>query len=856
MIQIYNYNVTGDCSNMGVGAVSFDITGTTVVPPFSVTDATGLGLLPLSAATFTYSVSGLTGGTYYAEISDSSTVKQVFNIYISTGTTATIDSVPTTCGIDNGVITGFTSGVFGSVSFVLYDGDDNYIESATTPFNNYEFTSLSAGTYYIVANDGGGCTGITSSVILTPSSGFTFGGYVVNDGSCLGSPSGKIFLTGLTQPIPSYDIEWSSNVNGQTGITVTGLTGGTYVVNVTDSNGCENSEAFTVFAVPPLESGSFIVYNQPTCFNNDGEVEFIIVGGTAPYFFSGSSGQVEITFDTSVTFTGLTAGFYDFIVTDAGLCTITDSISMVTPNSFTTVQVTATNSNCSSSDGNVNVIVDGGLGPIPGLVISISGTTGVSQVATMGTTNYTFYGLGTGEYEITVESEGCTYTTTTSISSTSLYEVTTQVTGTTCGANNGILVVSASTGGILPYTYTLEGPTYSPSTILGGGSVFTNLKYGNYTLTVQDSSLPACIQTYPVYIDVSQNCYFNLYPTNPVIGNDGAITAFITSGTPPFDLNWSGGNVGSQTGTTVTGLTSGVYTLTVTDSDDCTFIKSITLLGTKKYTDYRYYNICDDVFADSGIVTQKTIRSMYLEGFADLTSGDTNCIINSAIFTVTAEVGGQSAFTEFYTSTGATDYPNDILWGDAIINILEDFVGISEVTVDMLSNRITIETNCEEIKNNCGIQVINPLQDTEIKVNLMIDYDISCVECFIPVSPSPTPTITPSPTPTITPTITPTNTPTPTPTPTPAFNYDFRVVCVSGATSLSLENFTPSLGTYEAGTTFFLSESAALANTSWTPTFPGNSQVYYDGGFINQTYWFVVRDSFGNILVKSITTNC
>ena len=170
MIQVFNFSVTGDCSNTGSGEVSFDITGTTpTVAPFSVTDATGLGLLPLSAGTLTYTVTGLTGGTYYATVADSSSEKIVQNIYISTGTTATIDSTAPSCGLDDGVITGFTSAVYGTSTFVLYDGSDNYITSASTPTPYYEFINLSAGTYYIVANDGGGCTGITASVILTPS---------------------------------------------------------------------------------------------------------------------------------------------------------------------------------------------------------------------------------------------------------------------------------------------------------------------------------------------------------------------------------------------------------------------------------------------------------------------------------------------------------------------------------------------------------------------------------------------------------------------------------------------------------------------------------------------------------------
>ena len=729
MIQVYNYSVTGDCSNTGSGAVYFDITGSTpTVAPFSITDATGQGLIPLSAATTSYSVTGLTGGTYYAQIADSSTDKIVQNIYISTGTTATIDSIPTSCGFDNGVITGFTSAVYGNVTFLLYDGSDNYVTSGVSVSNFYEFTSLSAGTYYIVANDGGGCSGITSSVIITPSTGFTFGGYVVDDASCLGGGSGKIFLTGLTPPTSAYTISWSQNVNGQTGTTVTGLTGGTYIANVVDPNGCESVESFTVVTVPPLTSGGFIVLNQPSCFQNDGEVEFIIVGGTAPYFFSASTGQVEITFDTSVTFTGLSSGLYTFNVTDAGLCTVSDVVSMLTPNSFSTVQVTATNSFCSSNDGTVNVLVDGGISPAINLLISISGSTGMSQIGTLGNPNQTFFGLSNGDYLVTVESEGCTYTAITSINSTNLYSATTQITGTTCGLSNGVLSATTS-GGTLPFSYTLTGPTTNPLTTNQPFGLFTNLSYGNYTLTVQDSSFPACTQIFPVYIDYSENCDFILIPSQPQNGNDGEITIFITQGQPPYTVTWSGGTVSGQTGTTVTGLTSATYECTVTDSNNCFRTKSITLKGTKKYTDYRYYNVCQNVFKDSGIIQRKSIRSMYLEGFNDLTSGDTNCIINSAIFGVNAEVNGQSGYTQFYTSTGSTDYPNDTLWADAIVETLENFVGIGTVTVDFTSNRITLTTDCEEINKNCGVEKINPLQDTVVKVDLLIDYDISCVSC-------------------------------------------------------------------------------------------------------------------------------
>jgi hypothetical protein len=295
---------------------------------------------------------------------------------------------------------------------------------------------------------------------------------------------------------------------------------------------------------------------------------------------------------------------------------------------------------------------------------------------------------------------------------------------------NGILQVTPSTGGTLPYVYTLNGPLGpNPVSVTTFLSTFTNLAGGNYILTVQDSSSPACVQSYPIFIDTSSNVYFNLLTSQPVIGNDGSITAYITNGEPPFTYTWSGGTAGSQTGSTVTGLTAGTYSLTVTDADNCSYTKFTTLTGTKKYSNYRYFNVCDDQFENSGLITKRNVRSMYLEGFTDLASGNTNCIINEAIFSIYTQVGSQSAQTEFYTSSGSTDYPSDIVWAQTITDALDSYYGISGTTVDITNNRVQIYTTCEDVPKNCIIEPVNPLQDTQVIVNLVIDYDISCVYC-------------------------------------------------------------------------------------------------------------------------------
>ena len=101
-INVYSYNVTGDCQNIGDGSVSFLITGDT--PPFAVNCISPSCPLPTSANTTSYSANTLPAGTYFLEITDGASSTIVQAVYISSGTTATIDSSNTTCGLNNGTV--------------------------------------------------------------------------------------------------------------------------------------------------------------------------------------------------------------------------------------------------------------------------------------------------------------------------------------------------------------------------------------------------------------------------------------------------------------------------------------------------------------------------------------------------------------------------------------------------------------------------------------------------------------------------------------------------------------------------------------------------------------------------------
>lgn len=714
-IIVNNFSVTGDCSNTNSGVVYFQITGGSA--PYTVSEITTTGVLPTSAATTSYYFSGLSANTYVVQIVDSCLTAATYNlnIQISSGTCVSIEAENTSCGNPNGSITASAEGYCGDIDFYLYDINDNLVNSSLDNCNDYVFDSLSADTYYVIAYDGGGCSGRSESCIVKSSTTFNFGFYIVNDGNCVGSSgSGKIFVTGQTGVAP-YTYLWS---NGQTGSTATGLTQGVYSVTVTDAEGCSQSDVAQVNKVEPVTITSFTT-TSPGCFSNDGEVEVLVNGGTAPYYFSGSNGAVAVTFSNTHIFTGLTSGIFTVQVTDAGLCTTTNSVSLITENGFSITTLSTTNSFCSNDDGQINIVLNAG-SPSGNFTYTLIDSSGNTVSSVVQGSSHTFSLVPSGTYTVVISNGTCTYTGTVTINNEDLFTITANTTGTTCGFNNGSIQILVSSGGTLPYTYEVEG--FDPGPI----SVYNNLSQGFYNVSVTDFN--GCTQTDVVYISGSTGVDFNLFVTQPVFGGDGELATLITNGEPPFTYNWSS-NVNGQTGDTVTGLTAGTYTLQVVDSNGCSSTKTAELLGTGLLTPYQLFNICTKDFENTGIVGRRGIQQMFIEGFFDLTSGDTNCIVNSAIFEVDITINGANSTNIFYTSTGIDDYPSDNEWADALSGVLLTFSGVSDVSINIEENKIIIENACTQGGTDCNPTTSNSLKDAHVVIKLNIEYDISCVSC-------------------------------------------------------------------------------------------------------------------------------
>ena len=205
---------------------------------------------------------------------------------VSSGGCLSVSSVSaTTCGQDNGVVTISGASTAYPITVNIYSGS-TLIQSAITTTGDVSFINLAPGVYRTYYEDYGGCSGYSESVIVNSSTPVDYGFFIVNDTNCFGA-TGKLQITGLTGSVP-FTYLWS---NGSTGTTITGLTASTYSVTVTDSEGCSVTKAVEVVKADPLQMVSFQTVS-PSCFAADGSVNLIITGGTGPYFYSGSNGQL------------------------------------------------------------------------------------------------------------------------------------------------------------------------------------------------------------------------------------------------------------------------------------------------------------------------------------------------------------------------------------------------------------------------------------------------------------------------------------------------------------------------------------------------------------------------------------
>lgn len=238
-------------------------------------------------------------------------------------------------------------------------------------------------------------------------------------------------------------------------------------------------------------------------------------GGTPSYAYLLNNGPIQ----PGNTFSGLNAGTYTVMVSDANICSATSVLSISQPTVLTANSV-ASPILCFGASSTVNVTANGGTSPYTG-----TGT----------------YFITAGPYAYTViDANGCSAQTSGTV---------TQPTALIASATPGVILCN---GGQTSITISASGGT-SPYT---GTGIINNVNAGPYSYTVTDANgCPANAVgsiTQPSALIVSAS-----HPPIQCFGNATNVVVSASGGTLPY------------TGTGTTPTSAGVYNYTVTDANGC-----------------------------------------------------------------------------------------------------------------------------------------------------------------------------------------------------------------------------------------------------------------------------------------------
>jgi gliding motility-associated-like protein len=552
-------------SNVGIGTYSCQITDNnncTITATINVTQPTSITLTSTVTAancnqangsatviasggagayTYTWSSgsnaptqSGLLAGTYTIQVKDANNCIEVVSATIpnTSGPVISISSqTNVSCfGACDGVA---TASVNGGVTPYVYSWSNGNV-SAIAP-------NLCAQIYTVSVTDAAGCVASTSVTIIEPPQ-LTVG-IVANNPKCFGATNGSGIASALGGT-PAYTYSWSS---GGSSSTSSPLGAGTYVLLVTDANGCTATSSMTL-TNPPAMAASITATNV-SCFgscngmavatttNAIGTVGYSWIGGPNP-ILSQNAGS-------------LCAGTYTMLATDQNSCTASSIITITQP-PVLTASISSTGSvTCNGGNNGFAVVTAGG------------GTTGYTYVwsgaAASNGNSSNANNLPAGNYTVTVtDGQNCTVSTNATILEPSPLSTTLTTTNVKC---NGICDGTAN----IAFSGGAGATTFLWQPGLQSGNSVNNLCVGNQTVTITSNGSCQTVLTFTLTEPAPLSAVVSA--TNSNCGqNNGKACVVVSGGTSPFSSTlWSNG----VNALCNNNILAGAYTFTVIDANNC-----------------------------------------------------------------------------------------------------------------------------------------------------------------------------------------------------------------------------------------------------------------------------------------------
>ena len=466
--------------------------------------------------------------TYYIKVCPAFYVDSV-TVTVGLPPVISVTADSTTCnGVSNG--TAEASGVLPTYSYAWSNGQ-----------TGLNATNLSVGNHSVTATTPLGCSTTINFAINEPAPlGVNFN---ESPALCFDDPTGSLSATASGGTAP-YSYSWVSP--STTGTTITNVSAGNYTVTITDNNGCVMSADGTV-TEPTAVVASITALTNASCNGSaDGDVLITPSGGTAPHTIDWPALTGDAFFMDN-----LPAGNYVAEVSDNNGCTASVVATIAEPDVFSVVIDVLADETCSYDNGSAYASVTGGIG-----VLAFDWTPDVSS-------SNTANGLSAGPVSVVVTDEnGCTAAANGNIIdyATGTGSIASMNPVTCVGGSNGNITVEM-TGGTAPFDYFWSCACPDTNTATG-------LVAGNYSVDIFDAH--GCHETIFFVMDELPALLLDTVAvTGPLCAGDvnGSAEVAASGGTGPYHFMWN--TTPPQASALATNLSSGTYSVTVTDANNC-----------------------------------------------------------------------------------------------------------------------------------------------------------------------------------------------------------------------------------------------------------------------------------------------
>jgi hypothetical protein len=410
--------------------------------------------------------------------------------------------------------------------------------------------SLTVGYYNLTINDSIGCPPYNNTFFISEPD-FALDSYIDSfDVSCNSYCDGQLIATAFDGTGP-YTYDWTfPNGNTLSNDTLIGCEGN-YSLTITDANGCTNQLSSTLIEPSPLSINLDLLVDASFYGATNGSIQTHATGGNGGYNYLWDSGQ-----NTSNIY-GLSAGQYELAINDLLGCVDTALFIINEPppiaiNFDSTYSILSTScyDNCDGS-----IFIDPVISPNAFYTCYWEGPNGYTS------TLEDITGLCEGTYTINIITSGDSIPFTFVVNEPD--QLTTSLATDSIMCYGSTALVSAYTyGGTTPYSY-----SWSTNNI---NNISNYLPEGNHTVTITDANGCIVQDSLSLSNPDTMNIYFaSVIEISCNNGSDGEITVSVMSGgTPSYEYSIDNG-INYNTSNVFDNLSSGSYTITVKDGNDC-----------------------------------------------------------------------------------------------------------------------------------------------------------------------------------------------------------------------------------------------------------------------------------------------